>query len=314
MKKIKLMTLIASLLTISSISVFAQDNNLIDTELSPDALDIFNENDYELMDEENSDDIINSEIDNNSSIDYQNVTNTNTTSSTNTNSTNNITSSTNQKANNNNQTILVVDKRTSPRQNPSSNEKTSGMIISINLGLIPSIIYDYDDDNYIFNTALSVQMGYLFGLGNRIGISLLAELGYNFSVYGSEYKTSYSSMKIATYVNGIVLGILPEFNIGRFSIGLGAGVKIPINGFSYVENSLNAAYYNITAKRITDDIDVTPYVKIVPKYSLFIDNRTAVTFAFPLGYDFEVGDDTYKASPESFYVGFQVGLSLGPRL
>ena len=76
------------------------------------------------------------------------------------------------------------------------------------------------------------QIGYMRQVKEGFGISLLAELGYSFDSYGYGYKTITPEAKASywQYYHSFKLGLLPKFNIGAFSIGIGGGVKVPLGG------------------------------------------------------------------------------------
>ena len=194
-------------------------------------------------------------------------------------------------------------------------QNNSGAIVSINAGDTFPMSYDKDKYDFANNTYSTFQAGYLFNFAEKMGASIIGEIGYNLSITGNTSEILDKEIKIGTYVHSLVFGIMPTFNIHNFSIGLGTGVKVPVNGVTYLEyTDIDSSSYNISGRKIEDNINVTPYLKLVVDYSLFVDTRTSIVFGINTGYDFGVGDEPYKASPEAYYLGFQIGIKFGPKL
>ncbi len=205
-------------------------------------------------------------------------------------------------------------------------QNNSGYTRSINIGSSFPVVYNKDKYNFdnTYNIYTTVQAGYLFDFDDRRGVSVMGEVGYNFSAAANIYDISgdypiigniTGDITAGTYIHSVIVGVLPAFNINNFSIGIGGGVKIPISGVMSGTLLFEDEIFLTGGQEIDDDdISMTPYVKFVLDYSLFIDTKTSMVFTFNTGYDFKVGNELYEASPEAFHMGFQVGIKLGPKL
>ena len=205
-------------------------------------------------------------------------------------------------------------------------QNNSGYTRSIHIGSSSLVSYDKDKYNFdnTYNIYSTLQAGYLFDFGNRMGVSIMGEMGYNFSAAANIYDISgdypiigniTGDIIAGTYIHSAIVGVLPAFNINNFSVGIGGGIKVPIYGTMSGTLLFEDEIFLTGGQKINDDdISITPYVKFVFDYSLFIDTKTSIVFAFHTGYDFKVGSEIYQASPEAYYVGFQIGIKFGPRL
>ncbi|TKZ21139.1 PorT family protein, partial [Brachyspira catarrhinii] len=79
------------------------------------------------------------------------------------------------------------------------------------------------------------QLGYMIGITDGLGISILGEIGYAhdtfaFSIDGSAMEAGNGAprMTLSQSFESIQIGLLPKVNIGAFAIGIGGGVKIPM--------------------------------------------------------------------------------------
>lgn len=190
-------------------------------------------------------------------------------------------------------------------------ERKNGLVFSLNsLFNVPSI---YNDDSFDYNHYSGLEFGYLFHLGGRIGSTFSVELGYNGSKYG--VKTEGVDMTIidSVYIGSISFGGLYRINMGGLAIALGGGLKYPLLGKKSTKFSSGDTYTTF-GEKIEDGMDMTPYAKALLEYSFFVDTRTAITLGANAVYNFSYGDNPYKATPEGFYFGAQIGLRFGPRL
>ena len=176
------------------------------------------------------------------------------------------------------------------------------------------------------DAGIDVQLGYMLQVQNRFGISLLAELGYNFDIYNwgenkgtesyssgvsstpggssSTERTAEKGWKYTAYYHSFRVGLLPKFNIGLggrhgLAIGIGGGVKIPISGYydltSFTSFDANgeAQYTGIDSQKLKrqeiNDMLTPPvigYMKVTFDYYLFFTDNIAMNFGFYLGGDF----------------------------
>lgn len=201
-----------------------------------------------------------------------------------------------------------------------------------------------------FEWGITMQIGYLFVVAENMGVSALFDFGYHHDIFAYTAKrdlpdgnyaltlsTKNKKVNESYYFEMIQIGVLPKFNLNNISIGLGAGIKIPITGIHYTENSYyNAAtgIYNadklipitelITFDNAKNDFKtaVIPYIKLTFDYAFFVDTKTAVTLGIYAGYDFGIDmnltskDSKYnqlagtfnKYTLSSFDIGAQIGL------
>ena len=186
-----------------------------------------------------------------------------------------------------------------------------------------------------FDSGVTAQLGYMFAFG-KLGLSVLAELGYSYdnfkySLYhsvsafgGSEEYNIYNNL----YLHNIQIGLLPKFNFGSFSLGIGGGVKIPFLGES--ENKIIKTVNILgTSTKTEDNIknnykssdylsSVIGYIKFTFDYSLFFTEKLALNLGAYLGYDiglpYKAAEKKENERVDSFDIGVQLGLRFSPKL
>ena len=188
-----------------------------------------------------------------------------------------------------------------------------------------------------FDAGVDAQIGYMFQVKDRFGISLLAELGYIWDWY------NYGERATATSVGGWILdgsyhsfklGLLPKFNIGfggrhGLAIGIGGGVKIPIAatlsyGLSYWDQTLYGGSggaagieegVNLKRQDITDMFSpsVIGYMKVTFDYYLFFTDNIGMNFGLYLGGSFGPKTKLSKIGGNAFDFGLQIGFRFGPK-
>ncbi|CRF35217.1 hypothetical protein BRSU_2509 [Brachyspira suanatina] len=126
-----------------------------------------------------------------------------------------------------------------------------------------------------FNAGINIQIGYMFAFG-KFGLSILGDLGYSYdsfkySLYhsisafgGSEEYNIYNSL----YMHNFQIGLLPKFNLGAFSLGMGGGVKIPIAGTS---ESRAIKTINIFGNSIKSEENIKKIINLLIIYHLLSD-------------------------------------------
>ena len=192
-----------------------------------------------------------------------------------------------------------------------------------------------------FDADISAQIGYMFQVVDRFGISVLGELGYSWDAYMLGYgDTSYTSngdnyttkdgMSIQQYYHSFKLGLLPKFNIGvgngAIAIGIGGGVKIPLAGHQSIINTIagdslpkDSVYFDnkvdFKRKDITDIFSpsVIGYMKVTFDYYLFFTDNIGMNFGLYLGGDFAPKDKESKVGCNAFDFGLQLGFRFGPK-
>ena len=180
-----------------------------------------------------------------------------------------------------------------------------------------------------FDAGVNAQLGYMFAFG-KFGLSVLADLGYSYdsfrySVYHSVSALGGSeeyNIENSLYLHSFQIGILPKFNFGAFSFGIGGGVKIPISGTreSKTKKTIIKSEYNIKTDYKKSDYlsSVIGYFKFTFDYSFFFTSKLAFNvgayFLYDIGLSYKAANlnETYRV--DSFDIGFQLGLRFAPRL
>ena len=178
-----------------------------------------------------------------------------------------------------------------------------------------------------FDTAITAQIGYMFQVKDGFGISVLGELGYSHDTISGTYSKieggdgiSFSGIKAIYTLEQFQIGLLPKFNIGAFSIGIGGGVKIPISAKERVK--IDSLGIDEKSKFKPADA-VQGYIKLTFDYSLFFTDNLAMNFGLYLGYDTPLTatarDASYftalfeRVNVHDFNVGLQLGFRFGPK-
>ena len=180
-----------------------------------------------------------------------------------------------------------------------------------------------------FEAGVSAQLGYMFQVVNGFGISALVELGYAHDHFGTSIEADLGALGIGTgtykvsdsyALDSFQIGLLPKFNIGAFSIGIGGGVKVPLGGkytmkLGDTKDSIKLAMAD-TLSMFTPP--VIGYVKATFDYSIFFTDRLAFNIGLYLGGDIAkqevgIGDVSATSTTSSFDIGVELGLKFGPR-
>lgn len=180
-----------------------------------------------------------------------------------------------------------------------------------------------------FDIGVTAQLGYMIGITDGLGISILGEIGYAhdtfaFSMDGEAATgmTGAPKMTLSQSFESIQIGLLPKVNIGAFAIGIGGGVKITM------ASSINVKYGDTDAgslKLNMNDIGtmystaLIGYIKGTFDYSIFFTDKIAMNVGLYLGYDFmpKVATDGSVSGPfldgGTFDIGLQLGFKFGPK-
>ncbi|WP_041177524.1 hypothetical protein [Brachyspira intermedia] len=186
-----------------------------------------------------------------------------------------------------------------------------------------------------FDAGVNAQLGYMFAF-EKFGLSVLADLGYSYdsfkySVYHSVSALGGSeeyNIENSLYLHSFQIGILPKFNFGAFSFGIGGGVKIPISGTSESKTikTINAfgnsikSEYNVKKDYKKSDYlsSFISYFKVTFDYSFFFTSKLAFNlgayFGYDIGLSYKATDLNEKYRVDSFDFGFQIGLRFSPKL
>lgn len=200
--------------------------------------------------------------------------------------------------------------------------------------------YERHTTNNARNTSLAFEagvlahVGYRFAFGKNNSFSLLGEIGYNRDVFSFALKDSNTNSYVRRLKNfknytfdSIVLGVLPKFNFGKFSLGVGGGVKIPL--FAYIGDATYSpflSYVNEDASIIKPDklsdyfeTPIIPYIKVVFDTAVFSSESIDLVLSGYVGYDFAINYTNKtvenfgpKQSLSSVDVGIQLGAKIKP--
>lgn len=180
---------------------------------------------------------------------------------------------------------------------------------------------------------LSGKSGFEFGVGitpgfykrfnDYIGFSIALDLGYKREVfsYNENKLGGYQYEKIGTsyYFDTINIGLLPKFNIARFYIGIGGGIKLIVSGNektkNYNENKSqfvdSETKYNFNSVKNKFKNPYIPYIKATFDYLFFFDDEIAFGIGLYAGYDFgpQIKDDRFsKNNLGAFDIGGQISF------
>ena len=185
------------------------------------------------------------------------------------------------------------------------------------------------------SAGIDVKLGYLFDIYEDIGISTLAEIGYSYNSYttiihikdeSGEKLDDNITKNIRTH--SIKIGLLPKFNKGNFSFGLGFGVKIPLlaifsTEYAYLNATEVGETYNKNQKienfnfediKNSKVIPVIPYIKLTADYSFFFVDNIAFNLGVHINYDFGLQQKDSNFREDAIEFGFQLGLRFAPKL
>lgn len=180
-----------------------------------------------------------------------------------------------------------------------------------------------------FDAGVTAQLGYMIGVTDGLGISILGELGYAHDTFAFSMDvggmTGVSKMNISQSFESIQVGLLPKVNIGAFSVGIGGGVKIPMaSTITGKMGSMKGSYkLNMGDLNNIYSSSIIGYIKGTFDYSIFFTDKIAMNVGLYLGYDFmpkTKADSTLGANSGlfgmdggTFDVGLQVGFKFGPK-
>ncbi|OEJ15188.1 hypothetical protein BFL38_12825 [Brachyspira hampsonii] len=189
-----------------------------------------------------------------------------------------------------------------------------------------------------FDSGVNVKLGYMF-VFNKWAFSILGDIGYSYDSYkiysSSSVLGDTVSTKDSMYIHGFQIGVLPKFNFGAFSLGIGIGVKVPFalthdyektyRTSSGTETTVthNENFYGNNIGKLLKS-DVIPYFKVTFEYSIYFNEKIAFNIGAYLGYDFNIEKeniiydsyfyDWYKSKIDTFDIGLQFGLRFTPQL
>lgn len=159
-----------------------------------------------------------------------------------------------------------------------------------------------------FEFGIHVQPAYYFGF-EYLSFGLGLDLGYNRDVFAFKSAMDENSRGGLSF-DSLMIGVLPRIDIWFVSIGVGAGVKIPLAGSSYFRESnggYNSQGYDF--KKIGENFKnpYIPYVKAVVDFLLPYNIVVGAYFSYDIPL-VETKNPSFHTKLSSFDLGAEVGL------
>lgn len=174
-----------------------------------------------------------------------------------------------------------------------------------------------------FEFGVGITPGFYMGFDDYMGFSIALDLGYRreaFS-YNENIVGGGQSEKVGTsyYFDTINIGLLPKFNIARFYIGIGGGIKLFVSGnektkkYDASQNQFvdSETKYNFDSIKNKFKNPYIPYIKATFDYLFFFSDEIALGIGLYAGYDFgpQIKDDRFsKNNLGAFDIGGQVSF------
>ena len=174
-----------------------------------------------------------------------------------------------------------------------------------------------------FEFGVGILPGFYMGFDDYMGFSIALDLGYKREVFSyNENKLGggqYEKVGTSYYFDTINIGLLPKFNIARFYIGIGGGIKLIVSGSektkNYDENKNqfvdSETKYNFDSVKSKFKNPYIPYIKVTFDYLFFFDDEIALGIGLYAGYDFgpQIKDDRFsKNNLGAFDIGGQISF------
>ena len=174
-----------------------------------------------------------------------------------------------------------------------------------------------------FEFGAGILPGFYKGFDDYMGFSIALDLGYKREVFSyNENKLGggqYEKVGTSYYFDTINIGLLPKFNIARFYIGIGGGIKLIVSGSektkNYDENKNqfvdSETKYNFDSVKNKFKNPYIPYIKATFDYLFFFDDEIALGIGLYAGYDFgpQIKDDRFsKNNLGAFDIGGQISF------
>ena len=159
-----------------------------------------------------------------------------------------------------------------------------------------------------FEFGIHFQPAYYFGF-RYLSFGLGLDLGYNRDVFAFKSSLDQNSRGGVTF-DSLMIGVLPKIDITFISIGVGAGIKIPLAASTYFKESdggYNAEGYNLKKLKNNFKNPYIPYVKATLDFLLPLNFVIGmyVSYDIPL---IEYKDPNNNIKMSAFDIGGQIGL------
>ncbi|WP_297277118.1 PorT family protein [uncultured Brachyspira sp.] len=163
------------------------------------------------------------------------------------------------------------------------------------------------------------QTGYMFSVVDNFAISILGEIGYYYDSFSVYKKENNITELVSCLTHNIQLGLLSKFNIKQYSIGIGGGMKFPLQVNYLIKNNnsiVNNHVINQSSMKNYFASSFSWYVKASIDYYVFFTDILALDIGAYFLYDFGLkGKNEYKNTIgfSSFDIGLQIGFRFGPK-
>ncbi|PTY40971.1 hypothetical protein [Brachyspira hampsonii] len=180
-----------------------------------------------------------------------------------------------------------------------------------------------------FDAGVTAQLGYMIGITEGVGISILGEIGYahdtsaySIDGYAITGMDGVPRINLSQSFESIQIGLLPKVNIGAFAIGIGGGIKIPMAStinLKYGDTDAGSLKLNMNDIGTMYSTALIGYIKGTFDYSIFFTDKIAMNIGLYLGYDFmpKIATDGSVSAPfldgGTFDIGLQLGFKFGPK-
>ncbi len=172
----------------------------------------------------------------------------------------------------------------------------------------------FNTDFRDFDVSVSFQPGVFWGHNDLLSTAFLFDIGFNDDKY--EIRHNIDGKRVLENFNfkSLSVGLFPRLNVGFISIGLGGGIKLPLN-LKYSREG-NKHSYDFGDIRDSFKTIYIPYVKASADF-LIKNNKRMITLGVYANYDFPMDIDKNgllkdvsitKGSLASFDIGFQIGM------
>lgn len=203
-----------------------------------------------------------------------------------------------------------------------------------------NLYFDSIKPKFGLDAKLNAQIGFHTKIKDNFSISSLFEIGYTLYSLDTEYKLKKDygafTYRFKFLINCISLGIIEKYNYKKLSIGLGAGVLIPISANQssnfddnyYFTADGNTIYvttllymkekFNYEDLKKLFKVPVAPYIKLTAEYEIYSvkeqNLEAGIVLGFYLNYDFGMKYDNiqnkYNFSNLDFGITFGSSLKV----
>ena len=160
-----------------------------------------------------------------------------------------------------------------------------------------------------FDFGVLLQPGYFYDFGGLLGFDVLADIGYYRSSY--RYINTQDKKAVSYIFDTLNTGAIFRVKFLVLSLGLGAGVKIPLA--ANIQDGDNNSKLNSEEIKRSFEKAVIPYLKFTIDFKYNLSSFAAAALGLYFNYDFAMNYKTPYYSRygiHSFDLGVQLGVYL----